>query len=317
MFDLSRPRRILPDDHPAFARLDVRHVLLADARTRAAVHLRGNFRPGRVPLVCLAGYQRNMSDFSSFAGFLQHVRPGNWPMVLVDLPGRGRSDDRPVGEDYGTPSDARDLADILAALGIGRAIFFGQGYGGQVAMALAAARPLLVGGAILLDAGPVTDPRSIVRLRTNLMNLEMLRGGKATVSGFRRVLLNDYPGLPERMLDALALRTYWFDKRGWPQPLFDRRLVERLKGFSFDDVLVPQWPLFDALRNAPLMLMRTQRTDQLHRATVEEMLRRRPDATTLAIPGQGSPALLDQREEAEAIAAFVLLANERWFGKAA
>src|SRR5690606_41283088 len=91
---LPRRRRTVPDDHKAFAGMPCQHVLLGDAMTRAAVHRRGDFSQGLMPVVCLAGYHRNMSDFAGFADYFQRLTPGNWPLVLVDLPGRGRADDR-------------------------------------------------------------------------------------------------------------------------------------------------------------------------------------------------------------------------------
>jgi hypothetical protein len=63
--------------------------------------------------------------------------------------------------------------------------------------------------------------------------------------------------------------------------------------------------LFGALAEAPLLLMRTQLTEQLRRETFEEMLRRRRDAEGYVIEGQGSPALLNTAEDVEPIAEFV------------
>ena len=103
----------------------------------------------------------------------------------------------------------------------------------------------------------------------------------------------------------MAERQFWFDRRGRAQGLFDPRLVAQLEKFDFDDVLEPQWPLFEGLNHTDLMLVRTQLTDQLRRETFQEMVRRRPDAATLTISGQGNPALLDGSEELDAIAGFV------------
>src|SRR5690606_1244439 len=116
----------------------------------------------------------------------------------------------------------------------------------------------------------------------NMQHIASLRGAKTVEAGFRRILGGDYPGKTETDLAALALRTHWFDKRGRARPLFDDALLERIKDISFDDVLVPQWPLFDALSPAPLMILRTQLTDQLRRETFDEMTRRRPDAIALS-----------------------------------
>ena len=307
--------RTTPADHAAFGPLPVTYVTLA-AGLRVAVHVAGTLSSKRLPVVCIPGYQRNMSDFTEFVGYFRR-RGGDWPVVLLDLPGRGRSDDRTKADHYSSIADARDVASVMAALGIGQAVVLGQGHGGQVAMALAASHPLLIAGTVLLDAGPVTDSRGIVRLRNNLAHIEALRGAKLVTAGFRRILGGDYPGLPDDRLDALMGRSHAIDKRGRARPLFDSRLIEAWSSINFDDVLMAQWPMFDALTCAPLMLLRTQLTDQLRRETFEEMARRRPDAVALTIAGQGSPALFDQHEELEAVVQFVMQTSVRALGRAA
>ena len=121
----------------------------------------------------------------------------------------------------------------------------------------------------------------------------------------RRMLSPDYPVANEVLLDILAARTHFLDKRGRVHTLFDPHLVKMLEVFEHDDILVPQWPLYDALASAPLMLMRTQLTEQVRRETFEEMLRRRRDCDGYVIEGQGSPALLNTPEDVEPIAEFV------------
>ena len=125
----------------------------------------------------------------------------------------------------------------------------------------------------------------------------------------RRMVAADYPSTPEVVLDDLAFRTHYVDKRGRLQPLFDTRLIKLLEPFGLDDVLVAQWPLFDALGPAPLMMMRTQLTQQLRRETYEEMMRRRRDAEAYVIESQGSPALLDNSEDVQPIVEFIRIAS--------
>lgn len=308
---LGRLKRRIPADHPAFAGLPVTMVTLGRGAERAAVHVSGRFSPERTPLVCLAGYHRNMSDYGELMRALSRFQRGDWPVVLVDLLGRGRSDDRRSKAEYGSPRDAHDLCDIAAALCIERAVFLGQGYGGQVVMALAAQRPTLIAGAILIDAGPVTDSRGIVRLRNNLDYIAGLRGARQVEAGYRRMLAVDYPGLGEARLAGLIQHCHWFDRSGRARPLFDPYLVKALQAFGLEDVLVAQWPLYEALRPIPLMLMRTQLTDQLRRETFEEMVRRRPDAIALTVAGQGSPLLFDEPEEVDAVTQFLLALSSR------
>ncbi len=304
MFGLS-PQRSVPEDYRAFATLPVTRYTVGPAGEAIAVHVAGRLTSGRTPLLCVPGYQRNMSDFTDFAAHFHRQFGEDWPVVLVDLKGRGRSSDRSDKVRYISTVDAAELIEIVAALAVESVILVGQGYGGQVAMALAADHPNLVAGTVLLDAGPVSDPRGLVRLRNNLKDLEGPRSEAGFRAMLRRMLATDYPAAPEGMLDILAARTHYLDKRGRVRALFDPHLTKMLEVFEHDDVLVPQWPLYDALRSAPLMLMRTQLTEQLRRETFEEMMRRRRDAEGYIIEGQGSPALLNTQEDVEPIAAFV------------
>ncbi|KKB81097.1 hypothetical protein VW35_02750 [Devosia soli] len=310
-------KRFVPPDHKAFAPFPIARIETRNPTVCAAVHVTAPLGRGPLPLVCLAGLHRNMADFTDFVAYFGRITGGQRPTILIDLPGRGRADDRTKASDYSTLNDARDVADILAALGVTRAVVLGQGHGGQVAMALAAHHPLLLSGTVLLDAGPVVDSRGIVRLRNNLAHIHSLRGQKRVTAGFRRMLAGDYPELGEEALDALAARSHIIDKRGRAKGLFDERLLAPLADIGFDDVLTPQWALFDALRPIPLMILRTQLTDQLRRETYEEMVRRRPDADALTIAGQGSPALFDQLDEIEAVANFMATLESKSRSRAA
>jgi pimeloyl-ACP methyl ester carboxylesterase len=302
MFERSRT---VPDHYRSFISLPVTHYAIGPADERIAVHVSGRLGIGRIPLVCVPGYQRNMADFADFTNHFHRAYSADWPVVLVDLKGRGRSSDRRDKSRYISTVDALDLIQVLAALAVEGAIFVGQGYGGQVVMALAAERPNLVAGAVLIDAGPVSDPRGLVRLRNNLKDLDGSRSEAGYRAMSRRMLSPDYPVANEVLLDILAARTHFLDKRGRVHALFDPHLVKMLEAFEHDDILVPQWPLYDALGPAPLMLMRTQLTEQVRRETFEEMLRRRRDSDGYVIEGQGSPALLNTPEDVEPIAEFV------------
>lgn len=298
-------KRTVPADHPAFTSLPVTTIAVGPAGERMAVHISGRLSIGHAPLVCVSGYHRNMADFSDFLALLRSGPSHGQPVVLVDLKGRGRSSDRADKSLYASPMDAHDLSQLCTALGIERAMFLGQGYGGQVIMALAAERPTLIAGAVLIDAGPVSDPRGLVRLRNNLSDLDGLRSPAGLRAMFRRMLASGYPGIPDGMLDVLAARTHHVDKRGRVRPLFDPYLVKMLEAFEHDDILVAQWRLFHALDHAPMMLMRTQLTDQLRRETFDEMMRQRPDSEGYIIEGQTSPALLSTHDDVEPIAEFV------------
>jgi hypothetical protein len=132
-----------------------------------------------------------------------------------------------------------------------------------------------------------------------------VRGEASLKPMLRRMASADYPGVAENVLDNVAMRSHFVDKRGRLQPMFDPALIKLLEPFDLDDVLVAQWPLFDALACAPLMMMRTQLTQQLRRETFEQMMKRRRDAEGYIIENQGSPALLDKAEDVVPITVFI------------
>ena len=301
MFKRATP---LPET-PLFSDLPVRTITCGTGNTRIAVHVHGQIADDLSPVICLPGYVRNMSDFAALPHAINRHPDTGFCFVLIDLPGRGRSTRQGKTMAYSTLSDAQYVRDVMAALDIPRAIFAGEGHGGQVAMVIAAQDPLAVAGAILIDSGPVTDPRGLVRTRTNFRHLTSLKSAPAARAALRKILSTDYPGESQARLDGFAQRLYAEDARGRLQPLFDTRLIEQLEQFEFDDVLAAQWQLFDTLAHAPLMIVRSQLSDQVRRATFDEMARRRPDAAKLVISDQGSPALLEDSQEHDAIADFL------------
>lgn len=294
-----------PDTHDAFAGLPVRHIRCTGPGSRMAVHISGRLDDRRMPIICLPGYCRNMADYGALVGQFHRLSDKDWPIVLLDLPGRGRSANRREMSQYSTFNDARDVAGIAAALGIERAVFLGQGHGGQVVMALGAGHAHLIAGTILIDASPITDTPGLVRLRDNLNMMANARGREEFLRIARRVLTQAYPGATETELDEIAARTHHVEKNQRVSALFDSALLKRLANIQLEDVFEAQWKLFTALSLAPMMLMRTQLTDQLQRATFERMAELRSDAVQLVIPGQGSPALLAGEDEVGAIADFV------------
>jgi pimeloyl-ACP methyl ester carboxylesterase len=285
----------------------VRLLTSGDGARQIAYHMQGDFDdPQKLPIICLAGLQRNMEDFSAFADKFSDFTKRDWPIIRIDLIGRGHARKERPYRAYSTLHDADDMAEFCRAKAIEEAIWFGQGHGGQVIMALAAQRPTLIAGAILCDAGPIINVRGLVRLRNNMAYLSKLRGKNAVRDLMRRMLRVDYPSLGDGLLDQIAARTHKTDAKSRLKPRFDMRLAHQLKELENDDVLQANWHLFDALANVPILLMRTQHTDLLRSEVFHMMCDRRPDAPNVEIIGEGTPALLERAEEMNALADFVL-----------
>lgn len=294
-----------PVDHPPFAKLPVRYVSRHMGGHQIAYHMSGRFALDRAPIICLAGFHRNMSDYADFLAYYREEASPDWPVLLVDLAGRGRSSHLGNPDAYSSLSDAHDIVSLARALGIPKAIFVGQGHGGQVIMALGAVHPGLIEGAILIDAAPTPNPAGIVRLRSNLEQIASTRRQAHAQMIIRQMLAVDYPGRTPEELDRLSARTHYYDAKGQIRGLFDPALVRFLEQVSLDDEFVPQWAMFDGLNDKPLMLARTQITDQVTIEMFHTMSDRRPDAITETFAGSGSPALLNDDAEAGLVVDFV------------
>lgn len=294
-----------PADYPPFAELPVRHICGSSGKRQLAVHFSGRFALDRMPLICLPGFNRNILDYTDFLSYYRREASPDWPVLLIDLVGRGRASYLGKPDSYSTVADAHDIGHLAKALGISRAIFVGEGHGGQVIMALSAHYAGLIEGAALIDSGPAQNPAGIVRLRSNLQQISSTRRQAHAQRIMRQMLAVDYPGRDEEALDALAARTHYFTENGQVHPLFDPALVRFLDQFSLDDEFEPQWDMFDGLSRVPLMLARTQHTDQLTVDMFYDMCDSRPDAVTERFAGSGSPALLDDDAEAGIVVDFV------------
>ncbi|MFT6659937.1 alpha/beta fold hydrolase [Maritalea sp.] len=293
-------------------RTTARLISVRSGARQIAVRLCGDFDDAlKVPIICISGYQRNMSDFFAFADKFSEFSEKNWPILRVDLLGRGLASHALKTEDYSTLDDASDMVEMCRALGIHKAIWFGQSHGGQVIMALGAKVPTLIGAAILCDTGALISAQGLVRLRNNLKFLAKVRKQEDAMQAIRQILSADYPSLGTGKLDSIGGRTHqWNKRRKHLEPQFDWRLLERLDAFDNDDVLNSNWEMFDSLNQVPLLMMRTQNTDLLRADVYQRMLTRRPDAISLEIVGEGSPALLENAEEMGAIAEFIMHSNK-------
>lgn len=291
------------DQYPAFKNLPLHPVSLRAPECRISVHTRGIFDGSRLPLVCVPGYFRNMTDFEALAKILDSAQFKHWPIVLMDMLGRGRSSNRKTESDYSTVSESGDILDVLNALNIERAVFLGQGHGGQIVLSMGLEHAARLGGVILLDSSPVLNTPSIVRTRDNYLLLAKSRREREFLLLAHEIAARTYPGLAQSDLEQAIARTHRFHKRR-VGCLFDTALLKRLSSVQFDDIFEPQWQFFEGIFDVPLMLARSQLTDQVQRSTFERMQTIRPDALVHNISNQGSPALLNQLEEVEKIIAF-------------
>lgn len=111
--------------------------------------VRGGLRDG-VPVVLLHGFA---SDINSWLFTMESIARQH-PVIAIDLPGHGEST-KLVG-DGSTLEIARAIAQVLQAIGVGRAQWIGHSWGGAVIACIAAIKPGLV--ARLIAIAPALYP---------------------------------------------------------------------------------------------------------------------------------------------------------------
>jgi pimeloyl-ACP methyl ester carboxylesterase len=276
------------------------------ARDGLRLHVReyGERRASRLPVVCLPGLARTTADFDPLAGALAGDPQRPRRVLALDYRGRGLSDHDPDPDNYSIPVELDDVLSVLAAREVGSAVFVGTSRGGLIVMALAAARPGAIAGAVLNDIGPVIDPQGLMRIKGYVGRLPQPRDFEDGGQILARLFAAQFPRLGSADWLAAARRT-WREQDGRLVLSYDPALARVLAAVDLDHPLPPLWPQFDALAAAPLMVIRGANSDLLSAATVEAMRARRVDLTVIEIADQGHAPLLAEPDTMGRIADFV------------
>ncbi len=243
----------------------------------------------RPTLLCLHGLTRNAADFDGLATRLD----GRWRVVAPDLRGRGESAYAKDSLTYVPLSYLLDLRLLIEAARIERFVVVGSSLGGTLAMMLTVGHREQMAGAILNDAGPVSEAAGLARLRANVG-----RGGNwATWLHAARDLaarngdiyphwaIGDWVAFAKRLCRLTASGRIAFD--------YDPRIAEpfRLPG---NDAGTDLWTAFDGLRGLPVLALRGEQSDVLSAATLAAMQARLPGLRAVTVPGVGhAPSLAE------------------------
>jgi pimeloyl-ACP methyl ester carboxylesterase len=253
-----------------------------------------------LPVVCLPGLARTAADFDSLASSLGTSRR----VVALDYRGRGLSERDRNWKNYDIRVENGDILDILTAAGIDGAIFVGTSRGGLHILTLAATRPTLLRGAVLNDIGPVIEAKGLMRIRGYVGTLPQPSSWTDAIDLLKATASAQFTALDKADWDAYARSTFE-ERKGHFVLQYDPMLKKGLEALDLETALPDLWPLFDCLRDIPMLVIRGENSDLLAPATVEEMLRRHPGAEFHSVPGQGHAPLLRDRATIERIAHFV------------
>ena len=267
-----------------------------------AVYARDYAAPGMgLPVLCLHGLTRNSADFEQVA---PRIAALGRRVVAIDARGRGKSDNDPDATRYRPDVYVGDVLRVLDTLGLPRAVFLGTSMGGIMTMLAATIAPDRVAAAILNDIGTEVDPVGLKRIASYV--------GKA----------GPFASWDEMNAAAKASQSVAFpdkDDAFWRN--FARRVArERSDGkveFSYDPAIANAFaaapagpppsmmPLFAALKETPVLLVRGAISDLLSRETVAAMKQAKPDLDFVEVPKVGHAPILEEPEAWNALAAFL------------
>ena len=275
-----------------------------DRHLRVADGLRLHYRdyPGsaaRPPLLCLHGLTRNARDFADFAErYSPHFR-----VIALDFRGRGGSDHDPVPERYMPLTYAYDVLALLDELTLPQAVFVGTSLGGLVTMTIAALAPQRIAAAILNDVGPELSQAGLDRIKSYVgrdVRFASWDEAARTIAAYNK----DIPAAYRHEDWLKVARAVCREEAGEIRFDYDMAIARPFQTAG-PTAQVDLWPLFAALAEKPLLVLRGEHSDLLGADAAAKMQQAAPGARFLIVPGAGHPPDLGEPEAVAAIDGFL------------
>ena len=240
------------------------------------------------PVLCLAGLTRNVRDFDFLAPHLAGYR-----MLALDSRGRGESDHDPNYANYNVIRETEDVVELLDNLNIDSVTIVGTSRGGLLAMMLAMGHAQRLTGVVLNDVGPVVSQDGIARIMEYVGRTPDANSLEEHAILMEAIMAQQFPGVPlSRWRKASAAQ---YEESGETlslryDPNLRQALLEQLDAAPPGDL----WPLFDALQNITVGVIRGSNSDILTADTLAQMQTRNPNLITETIPDRGHVPFLDE-----------------------
>lgn len=251
----------------------------------------------RPPLLCLPGLTRNARDFEPLAARLA----GSWRLICPDMRGRAESAYAKDAMTYVPLVYLQDISRLLADLAITRFVAIGTSLGGVITMLIAATHREWLAGALLNDVGPVLDEGGLARIRSYVgvgqSHPTWVHAARALADANGDV----YPGYDLEDWLAMAKRLYRLNSGGRIVLDYDMKIAEPIRAMG-SEAGVDMWPVMQAFRDIPTLLLRGARSDLLSDAIARRMASEIGDSAELVtVPEVGHAPTLAEPESAAAI----------------
>lgn len=256
----------------------------------------------RLPIICLHGLTRNSKDFEEVASRLAAT---GRRVLVPDVRGRGQSARDPDPAHYNPKVYARDVRELMHALGIRRAVFLGTSMGGIITMALAALSSRSVAAAILNDVGPEIAPEGVARIMSYVGQPASVESWIEAADYCRRTSDAAFPDHGADDWDRQARRTFR-DEGGVPKLDYDPDILAPLLRRPPRGQGLLAWLLFRRLaRNRPVLLLRGELSDVVTRSIADRMKASAPRLQVIEVPGVGHAPMLTETEARDQIDRFL------------
>ncbi len=242
------------------------------------------------PVLCLAGLTRNLSDFDD----LLAKRRDKARFIRLTSRGRRGSDFDPDWRHYSIVQESIDALALLDHLSLPKVTIIGTSRGGLIALALAAFAKDRLAGVLFNDVGPLVEPNGIAGILTHLGRDPKFANLVEAGAGMAEMMSANFPGVSSTRWQLAASR-WWVETIEGLKINYDPHLRD---AFEAATSLPPidLWPLFDAVADIPLAVLRGENSNILSRETVAEMQRRVPQLIVQQVANRGHVPFLDELE---------------------
>lgn len=252
---------------------------------------------GGLPVVCMHGLTRNARDFAPLAEHLG-VRHR---VIVPEMRGRGMSDYAKDSATYNPAQYVQDVEMLLQELEIERFIAIGTSLGGLMTMLLAFAQKRRIAAAVLNDIGPEVEASGIERIAGYVGQGGSFPTWMHAARTLESMHGEAYPAYDLEAWLEMAKRTMVIGQNGRISYDYDMAIADPFKEGGDNAAPPDLWPAFEALKGAPLLLIRGALSDLITAETISRMEQVHGDMTTVTVPHVGHAPTLDEAESRAAI----------------
>lgn len=243
-----------------------------------------------LPVLCLHGLTRNSRDFERVG---PRIAALGRRVLAMDVRGRGRSDRDGDANRYSPAIYAQDALKVLDACEIEEAVWIGTSMGAIMTMIAAAGAPDRIAAVVFNDVGPQLDPAGLVRIGGYVGLGEVFADWGEAEKAIAAQQAQAFPKATPAFFVEFARRTCRERPDGRVEFDYDPAIAAPFRQPN-GPAPVDMTPLFDGLKDAPLLVVRGALSDLLAPAGLAFMRARRPDLDWVEVPDIGHAPTLEE-----------------------